>query len=527
MIAVVKNGKLSLLPTNMEQYDGEKIPGDLGSWRQFSTDPNIILRYTYGLLSERSTTLYHTHPPIKAAIEQHTKYAIGDGLYFRSQPDWRILGMTETAAKEWGMQFQRLVHYAFVLLNFYEKQSIIFRTSKIQGDSLLMFDRKDPEDGMPFDLIDAGGDQIDYTVRKELEGNTQAVLGVECDKYLRKKGLYLVGSSSVMPFKNSDGYQNIVQFYDKKISRQIRGYSLAYSLISASKNNDRQWDAILNRAAIEATILGVEKSDNGDIAEQMRRLADDMKRTSTDPDGATTTTASAAMLNRGNIKDIGSGNLLSTQVNGDFEFLDMKTPSNNFDKLQNAYYELVGMGTDTPPECVKSIYSTSYTAHKGAFNDFIKSYMRERFGFIRIVVNPVILELAKFFIVSGLLPIPNDRFFIDPIIQVAAISGKFLGPVPGHINPFQEVNALEKAVKNAFQLRSDGAALYGNEYDNMIEEWQQQEERYNKQSLEEQSRQLEEQIKSDMENQNNNQNDNNDDNNNDNNDQNNNNGGQE
>src|SRR4030066_19005 len=234
---VNKNGKVSR-PANATQMTGEKIPGDLLGWNQFGTDPNAILRFSYNLLSERSTTLYHTHPPVASAIEKHTQYAIGSGLIFRSQPDWEILKMTKPQAKDWGMQLQKLLHYAFLMLNFYEKQAILFRTALILGDSLLIFDRKEPVEGLPFDLIETGGDQIGCDKDSETKDGEQVRLGILTDKFLRRKGIYQVGNAIAIPFKDENGFQNIIQFFERKIARQLRGYPLAYRIIAAAKNND-------------------------------------------------------------------------------------------------------------------------------------------------------------------------------------------------------------------------------------------------------------------------------------------------
>src|SRR3990167_10579726 len=82
-----------------KQLTGEKIPGDLNNWDYYGTDPNVLLRLSYEILSQRSTTLYHTHGPVSAAINKTTTYAVGHGLVFRSQPDWEILGVTKSYAK--------------------------------------------------------------------------------------------------------------------------------------------------------------------------------------------------------------------------------------------------------------------------------------------------------------------------------------------------------------------------------------------------------------------------------------------
>jgi len=465
---MVVNGAGVLRYNNSSQMTGEKIPGDLRTWDYFGTDPNELLTYTYNVLSERATTLYHTHPPVNAAVNKTTHYAIGPGLVFRSQPDWQVLGIDQEYAKEWGMRFQKLIHYVFTLLNYYEKQNVLFRTSMVMGDSLLLFDRVSQDDGMPFDLIETGGDAINFE-QNITSKNEPATLGILHDNYLRKKGFYQVGKAKPVMFKDNNGDCNAIQFFEKKIARQLRGYPLSYSIIAAAKNNDRLWDAVIQRAVMETIILGTTESDSDDLYKQADALADNA-RSETRESGST-------MQTEGKASELGAGNIFSFKKGG-LKFTDLKTPSNNFDKMQAAFIEYVGMAMDIPAEVITSKYSTSYTAHKGALNDFIKSYMFKRKMFINTVNKVVVKEIAKYLFMENLIEMPNNQFFTNPIIQEATIAGNWLGPVPGHVNPLQEVNAKVEEVKNAFKTRADAAADYGNEYDNMIEEWIEQETRF-------------------------------------------------
>jgi capsid protein len=283
----------------------------------------------------------------------------------------------------------------------------------------------------------------------------------------------MVNNQSRVDFRDANGDQNVLQFYHKLMARQLRGYPLAYRIIAAAKNNDRYWDATLHRAVMETLILGSTDSPADNPYKQMRDLADSMTADSEINSGTTYDTTQAT--------NIGPGNILTFQKGG-IKFTDLKTPSNNFDKMQAAYIDMVGMATDVPPECVMSRYSTSYTAHKGALNDFIQSYMQKRRAFIQNVNNQVVLEIAKYLFYSRLIEMPNPDFFSNPIVQMATIAGNWLGPVPGSINPLQEVNAKALEVANAFRTRADAAADYGNEFDNMVEEWGQQEKEWSEKS---------------------------------------------
>lgn len=463
-----------------KQMTGEKIPGDLDSWDYFGTDPNELLTLNYNLLCQRATTLFHTHPPVAAAINKTATYAIGDGLVFRSQPDWQTLGVTKEAAKDWGMRFQKLIHYMFMLLNYYNKQSILFKTADIMGDSLLFFDRVTPPANLPFDLIETGGDQINFQAAPK--GSERVTLGIIHDKFLRKSGIVQDDENQTrVSFQDENGDQQVIQYYNKQMARQLRGYPLSYKIIAAAKNNDRWWDATLARAVMESIVLGFSKNTTSDIASQVDAMVDSVRNEDgSAPTTGITTTATAKQLNPGNIFQL--------QGKGEIQFTDLKTPSNNFDKMQTAYIELAGMACDVPPEVLMSKYSTSYTAHKGALNDFVKFYTQKRENFISNVNYPVIREIAKYLFMERLIEMPNPQFFSNPIIQMATLAGTWLAPVPGHINPVQEVSALVQAKDNAFITPADAAATYGGgEWDDMIEEWQAQMDEWNKRSMEQQA----------------------------------------
>ncbi len=478
-IYVINNGKMTATQTN-KQLTGEKIPGDLDSWDYFGTDPNLILTYNYDLLCQRSTTLFHTHAPVSAGINKSAMYAIGQGLHFRSQPDYKTLGITKEIAKDWGMRFQSLLHYVFCMLNFYNKQSVLFRTADIMGDSVLLFDRVDQPDGLPFDLIETGGDFINFQATPK--NNEIINLGIIVDKFLRRKGLVQDDTDQTrVMFKDTDGDQNAIQYYNKQMARQLRGFPLAYKIIAAAKNYDRFIDATLARAVLESIMMGVVNNTESDFGSQVDKMAESVR----DENGYSPQTS---ISTDATVSQLATGGIFHMQGKGELNFTDLKTPSNNFDKFNNAHIDICGMALDIPPEVLMSKYSTSFTAHKGALNDFVKSYTLKRHNFQRTVNYPVMLEVAKWLFETGMIEMPKDDFMTNPITQMATLAGNWLGPVPGHINPLQEINALIAAKDNALTTPADAAAQYGSgEYEDFIEEWQQQMEQFRKMSPEAQS----------------------------------------
>ena len=464
-ILIFRNGKITGNLGTAGVYDGEKQMGDLSNWPVFSSDSNNFLDGTYKTLTERSTTLYHTYPAVRSAVNKQVDYAIGPGLVFRSQPDYSTLGMKKENSVAWGKDFQKIVNYYFKEFNFYEKQSVLFRTALVVGDSLLMFERG-PE-GLT-DLIEISGDQLNSDCTTE-----NFTMGIKHDDFLRRIGVMKIDGTEIN-FENTAGYHNLVQFYTKELARQLRGYPLAYSIINMARNDDTHTDAITQRAVMESIMMAVFKGNGTNLRAQVKNLADKNKtlKENTGSGGFLQNIWSTISATK-----MGAGNILQVRPDEDITFTDMKTPSNNFGTFKDWMLYYVGMATGTPPEMIKGQYTSSFTSHKGALNDFVKCYIKKRRTFERSVMRVVVKEIAMDALLKGYLKAPG---FFDggPMIQAAYLNGMFLGPVPGHINPLVEVKADAEKVKNAFDLRSDMAEKNGHDWDHFIEEWAEEQDKF-------------------------------------------------
>jgi hypothetical protein len=419
------------------RYDGEKIPGDLSGWNELDPDPNAFLRQTYNTLARRSMTLYHTYPPVIGAVDKQTDYAIGKGLLFRSQPNYLALGITKEEAGARARDFQQMIEFEFSRLNFFQKQGALFRTALAEGDSLLYFLR----DGADIDFIEMPGLVIDSDVN---DGNH--TLGIRHDRWFRREG-FVDNGGNYVAFREG-ARQNVVQFYIKRVARQMRGWPLSYAIISLAKNDDRHTDATLDTAVMESMVAWVTESGDpaGDKA-QMDNLLN------------------ATKVNKGPIKraieKIGSlrgalpGAVLNFNTGGKMTPLDKKTPGATFGAFKDWMLDYIGMATGTPPEVIKSKYGGSYTAHMGAKNDFRLSFMSKREAFIDSVCYPALRETAISLLLRGDVEMPG--FFESERNQRAWLDGVWLGPVMGAINPAQEMNAKKTAVEAGFSLRGDEA----------------------------------------------------------------------
>ena len=82
----------------------------------------------------------------------------------------------------------------------------------------------------------------------------------------------------------------------------------------------------------------------------------------------------------------------------------------------------------------------------------------------------------------------------DRVVLEAHLQGAYLGPVPGHINPSVEVKALQTAVEQGFMLRSDATAKFGNNFWDVVDEWEAEEQRHSQRSLEQQAALLQAEV---------------------------------
>jgi len=442
------------------QYTGEKIPGELSAWQIFDTEPNAFLETTYDIVSKMSSTLFHTHPPISAAISKRLDYTIGKGLKFRSHPDYDTLGISKEEANDWAKKLQTILDYAFEELKLYNFQQEIFQTADIAGDVIISV-IPDDEGIIPFAFTSFIGSQvIDHT----LNDDNNISLGVQLDQYKNPVG-YRDKDGALHKFYNEKELSSIL-YFPKLFSTQYRGYPIAYKIISAARNNDRWWDATLQRAVLESVIFGTEVY--GDLAgEQINKIAADQRREN--KDSGFIRNAFSKMTST---QDLNAGNILKVQSRGNLQFTDLKTPHSKFAEFQEAYLDLVGMATNVPAEILKSKYSTSFFAHKGALNDFMKTCLRLRQNFINQVLYPIMQTVIKSLIYNGYIDMIVPDMLKNPLKFRAATQGEWLGPNPGQINPLQEAQAYVLLKNQGLITPSYAAEQYHDiDYEYMSEQW--------------------------------------------------------
>jgi hypothetical protein len=467
-----------LKQVNGASYDGSKTGKEFANWNAQSPNHSEFILDTYDKLAARCATLYNTSSYCRALVKKPLAYSIGRGLFFRSLPNWKMLGIDKEQAKEWGRKFTMLLHFDKLAVNHYAKQHDLMSERSITGDSMLFFLREN--NGKPFDLVTASSVMVidsDHTVANEY------TLGIKHDNYSRRSGFWSRADQKEYSFFDKNGDRNAIQLMFRERSGQIRGYGDYYWGIAHAKNADRVWDATIERMVLESIQLGWITANPNDMKQQAQNMAQASRGRRIHNDGDNST----------GFKDYGTALTpggMPIWENKDFQinFTDLKTPSNNFSNAMVELRRLLAMGRGVAPEFVVGEYSTSFTAHKGALNDTMKTIYFERQRYAEQVEKQVNLEYLKYYVRTGMLEV-MPGFWDSHYIQEAYLAGKWIGEVPGHVNPLQEVKSNIEAVGAGFMLRADAAANNGySDFDAFLDEREDQEYEFKSRSGEEKTK---------------------------------------
>ena len=467
----VYNGDGSLKMASGASYDGSKTGTDLTHWNEQSVHPSEFILETYDKLAARCATLYNTSSLARAMVRKPIAYSIGRGIFFRSLPNWKMLGMDKEQATEWGRKFTMLLHFDKLAVNHYAKQYDLMAEASITGDSLLFF--VPDSTGKPFDLVTASGALIiDSDKNQAPAGDTAGyTLGVKHDKFMRRTGFWARGEQKEFDFVDSQGNRNALMFMLRERSSQTRGYSVIYPMVALLKNLDRAWDATFERMVQESIQLGWITANPNDVKQQAAGMAAAARGRRIHSNEGT------------GFKDYGGGQTpggMYIWENKDYQinFTDLKTPSNNFSNAQIEARRSAGMSRGVGPGFLLGEYEKSFTAHKGELNDTMKTVYYERQRYVEQIENNVNLEYLKHYVRTGMLEV-MPGFWDNHYIQQAYLSGKWIGEVPGHINPNQEVAADVARMANGGLLRSDFAASNGySDFEAFLDEREEQERRF-------------------------------------------------
>lgn len=133
----------------------------------------------------------------------------------------------------------------------------------------------------------------------------------------------------------------------------------------------------------------------------------------------------------------------------------------------NATIRLIGAGLEIPPEVMMKQFTTSYSAARGALNEFWRTCSMQRDGFTDDFCQPVYEEWFAEAVARGRIHAPG--FFTDPARRKAYTACAWNGPARTNLNPVQEVDAAIKRVDAGFSTaQEETAQMTGGDYNRNI-----------------------------------------------------------
>ena len=161
--------------------------------------------------------------------------------------------------------------------------------------------------------------------------------------------------------------------------------------------------------------------------------------------------------------ELGPGAIIDLNPGEEPVFADPKHPNTGYDGFTNAMIKLIGAALEIPPEVMLKQFTTSYSAARGALNEFWRVCSMQRDWFSDDFCQPVYEEWFAEAVARGRIKAPG--FFSDPARRKAYTACAWNGPARTNLNPVQEVEAAIKRVDACFSTaQEETAQMTGGDY---------------------------------------------------------------
>lgn len=131
--------------------------------------------------------------------------------------------------------------------------------------------------------------------------------------------------------------------------------------------------------------------------------------------------------------ELGPGAIIDLNPGEEVQFADPKHPNTGYDDFTNATIRLIGAGLEIPPEVMMKQFTTSYSAARGALNEFWRTCSMQRDWFTDDFCQPVYEEWFAEAVARGRIHAPV--FFTDPARRKAYTACAWNGPARTNLNP--------------------------------------------------------------------------------------------
>ena len=476
---------LEISNTGYGNYGANLTKKSMRGWDYAGGSAKEDIEDNIDILRQRSRDAYMGIPTAAAALKTMRTNVIAGGLIPSPQIDGEYLRISDDELERLQQQITREFSLwadtpacdAERVDNFYKLQQLAFLSYLMSGDTFVLMPMRE-EPGQPYSLririIEAdrvcSPDLFDRLVPCEVNGIKvqQIVQGVETDAdgvvvaYWICNRHPLSNTATIQPgemqwtrveaFGKETGRRNVLHIMNRERPGQRRGVPILAPVLEAIKQLGRYTDAEVTAAVLSAMFtVAVLKQNPSDGRPFGEMLPPDMLIDSGDQSSI----------------ELGPGAFVDMAPGEDIKMIDPKHPNTGYDEFTNAVIRQIGAALEIPPEVLFKQFTASYSAARGALNEFWRTCTMQRDWFKDDFCKPIYDEWFAEAVARGRVKAPG--FFADPAIRKTYVACTWSGPARTNLNPVQEVQAAAMRVENCFSTAADETAqMTGGDYNKNV-----------------------------------------------------------
>lgn len=471
---------LELINSGYGNYGASTTKKSMRGWQFAGGDAKSDIEDNLKTLRERSRDAYMGVPIATGALKTMRTNVVAGGLTPSPQIDADFLGMTPEQANDLQMQIIREFSLwadsplcdADRVDNFYKLQQLAFLAYMMNGDAFAVLPMRHNV-GQQYDLrvqlIEADrvcspdGDDRLFPCIVDNHVVDSIVQGVETDETGAVIAYWIcnqhpLSSMTAMPepmkwnrveaYGATTGRRNILHIMNRERSGQRRGVPMLAPVLEALKQLGRYTDAEITAAVISAMFTVFITKDAPSIGRPLGEVIPPNQQIDAE--------------DRGTI-ELGSGAIIDLDAGEKVEFADPKHPNTGFDAFSTAIIRQIASALEIPSEVLMKQFTASYSAARGALNEFWRTCDMMRSWFVDDFCQPIYEEWMTEAVATGRINAPG--FLEDPAIKKAYTSCTWNGPARTNLNPVQEVDAAVKRVDAGFSTADqETATMNGGSY---------------------------------------------------------------
>lgn len=463
---------LSFINSGYGNYGANVTKKSMRGWEFYGGSSKEDIEDNVDTLRQRSRDAFMGVPVATAALKTMRTNVIAGGLMPAPQIDAAFLHLTDEAAeelrqniiREFSLWADTPVCDADRVDNFYKLQKLAYFSYILNGDAVALLPMKN-QPGQPYDLrvrlieadricspdgfdrltpCDVGGHHVEKIVQGvETDGDGMVVAYWICNRH-PLESVANTGEREwvrVEAYGKASGRRNVLHLMNRERCGQVRGVPMLAPVLEALKQLGRYTDAEITAAVISSMFTVFVQSQTAVDGRPFGELLPEEEQIDTSDQSSI---------------ELGAGAILSLNPGETVNFADPKHPNAGYDVFTNAMIKQIGAALEIPPEVLQKQFTTSYSAARGALNEFWRTCQMERDSFADDFCRPIYQQWFAEAVARGRIQAPG--FFDDPAIQKAYTECIWNGPARTNLNPAQEVDAALKRISAGFSTAEEETA---------------------------------------------------------------------